>query len=199
MSAFLPTGLEWLLPFLVAVLVFASCFAVLCYVFYSLGLYAIAKRRGLKYPGLAWVPAASEWVLGCTADQFDIVTTGKNMKLRRILLGVGIGFYIVYAIYMVLYFDFMGSFWMSAQYGFSFPAMLFIIMFLLFPVAVALAVFQFIALYKLYRSCSPDNAVVLIVLSIIFSVIIPFVVFAIRKNDKGMPAVQAPAPQIPPV
>ena len=34
------------------------------YVLSALGLYTIAKRRGLNHPWLAWIPVASAWTVG---------------------------------------------------------------------------------------------------------------------------------------
>ena len=45
--------------------------AVVMYVFQSLGLYTMAKRRGIKCYGLAWVPIGNLWIMGKLADQFD--------------------------------------------------------------------------------------------------------------------------------
>ena len=38
------------------------------HVFGALGLFALARRRGLSNPGLAWVPVANCWLLGLLAD-----------------------------------------------------------------------------------------------------------------------------------
>ena len=41
---------------------------IVLYVIKSLGLYTIAKRRGIHHPGLAWVPIANTWILGSISD-----------------------------------------------------------------------------------------------------------------------------------
>ena len=50
--------------FLSILLFFVLVVGLVFYVFESIGLYTLAKRRGLQYPGLAWVPVANMWILG---------------------------------------------------------------------------------------------------------------------------------------
>lgn len=157
-------------------------FAVLVYVFFSLGLYTIAKRRGLRNYGLAWVPVANYWILGSVADQYDNAHTGKNLKLRKHLLWLSITSIILYFVMNSIIYNNINTYIYT-----PYILILYFYMFILFPFVFALLIFEYIALYKLYRSCSPDNAVVLLVFSITFSVIIPFVLFSMRKSDKGMP------------
>ena len=66
--------------------ILVSAISLVAYIFQSIGLYSIAKRRGIKAPGLAWVPVGSMWILGSIADQFDYVRTGQVKKKRVALL-----------------------------------------------------------------------------------------------------------------
>ena len=52
---------------------------------------------------------------------------------------------------------------------------------------IAVLVIRYIAMYDLYTSCTPQNNVLFLVLSIFFSVTEPFFVFFIRNKDEGMP------------
>ena len=54
-------------------------------------------------------------------------------------------------------------------------------------VAIAAAVIRFVALYDVYRSLDPNNAVLFLVLSIFFGVTEPFFLFFNRDKDAGMP------------
>ena len=171
-------------------------FAVLVYVFLSLGLYTVAKRRGLRNYGLAWLPIANYWVLGCLADQYDNAHTGKNLKLRRHLLWLCIAtvslYIIVYVIIAKAAFSQYSALNMLVNSLLLTP---YFMLYVLLPLFFTLIIFCYIAFYKHYRSCSPDKAVVLLVFSITFAVIIPFVLFSLRKSDKGMPAPPVTEPQ----
>ena len=135
------------------------------YVFESLGLYTLAKRRGIPTPGWAWVPIGNLWIMGKLADQYDEMVKGKSMKFSQILLAGS------------------GNCWGKLH---CVPFAIFLA-FLIPIAAIVLLVFYYLALYRIYQSCSPDNAVVFIVLSIIFPVIMPFVLFALRNRDTGLP------------
>jgi len=54
-------------------------------------------------------------------------------------------------------------------------------------VAIAYAVIYYMALYDIFRSLDPNNCVLFLVLSIVFSVTEPFFLFFNRNKDGGMP------------
>jgi hypothetical protein len=53
--------------------------------------------------------------------------------------------------------------------------------------AIGIAVIRYMALYDVYRSLDPNNAVLFLVLSILFSPTEPFFLFFNREKDQGMP------------
>ncbi len=62
--------------------------ALIFYIFESAGLYTLAKRRGIHYPGLAWVPVARDWVMGSLSDQYAM-RLGQNKSYRKVLPALG--------------------------------------------------------------------------------------------------------------
>lgn len=56
------------------------------YVLTALGMYTMAKRRGINKPWLAWVPFGNLWLLGCISDQYRHVAKGQVTRRRRSLL-----------------------------------------------------------------------------------------------------------------
>lgn len=56
------------------------------YVLQAIGLYTIAKRRGIKYAWLAWVPVGCVWILGSISDDFKARTTGRPRNKRKALV-----------------------------------------------------------------------------------------------------------------
>ena len=60
------------------VVLFFLAFLAVQYVFQSLSLYAIARRRGIAHPGLAWVPVAYSWILGSISDQYQYVVRVRS-------------------------------------------------------------------------------------------------------------------------
>lgn len=67
-------------------------FYIASYILLSLGLSALAKRRAIDRPWLAWIPVGNLWILGCLADQYSTVVKGKqkaNSKDRLFWWGLG--------------------------------------------------------------------------------------------------------------
>lgn len=177
-------------------------FAVAAYVFQSLSIYTIAKRRGIRKPGLAWVPVANVWTLGCISDQYRYVVKGQVKNKRKWLLGLSIAMWAVY----VMFFAAFGSFMVAViadTYEFEFLGVAGFLgmggaFVALMGLCIALTVFQYMALYDLYCSCEPGNAVLYLVLSIVVSVCQIIFLFLCRNKDLGMPP-RRPQPVVEPV
>lgn len=153
------------------------------YIFQSLGLYAIAKRRGMQYPGLAWVPVVQMYIQGGITDDYNQRFENKKTHYKHILLWLGAGYSVMYIIYLANYMQLITSIFTGYNSGdFRILFSLLAVSLLFSAVGITYLVFKFIALHKLYKSCT-KNYVVLLVLSIIFNVVEPFAIFAIRNND----------------
>ena len=191
-----------------AIIGIVSCaLSILTYVFQSIGLYSIAKRRGIKAPGLAWIPVGSNWILGSIADQFDYVRRGEKKSKRKTMLWLSIIIFIIALITIPLFISFITNVILYAlMYGYDItptditnmmaPLMWMSILLLVLSIlGIILTVIQYICLHKLYKSCSPGSATALTISSILFGIIIPFAIFALRKRDDGMYPEQIPANQ----
>lgn len=174
--------------YLVFVLVMMA-FSVVAYVLHSLGLYSIAKRRGIHHPWLAWLPFGTEWILGSIGDQYQYVAKGKVRNRRKVLLGLELATYgAMIAMYVCVGVVVVAGAMNGAAEAVVLPALL-MALFAIATVVLAIifTVYVYIAYYNMFASCNPDNAVVFLVLGIFFPVTMPFFVFACRKQDKGMP------------
>lgn len=190
--------------FYVIYMVFVAAIGIASYIFRSLGVYTIAKRRGIKRPWMAWVPVVDQYLLGCVSDQYQYVVKGKNKNKRTVLLWLNI-------VMMALSLAVTGSAVammvkavQAAMGGISEEQMLSVmmspmmgIMGLSLPMmilSIVTMVFRYMAMYDLYTSCTPANNVMFLVLSILFTVTEPFFVFFIRNKDEGMPPRKTEAP-----
>ena len=188
-------GLGFMIVFLAVMLLLAV--VVVCYVFFSLGLYRIAKRRGIDTPGLAWVPIVQMWTVGCLAMDYDRRTKQKSMRYDHLLLWFSVALFIValIATIVITATKIMNGGSFEIQTGEMYNNWL-----VMMPATVTLALWA-ICLLKIYQSCSPKNYTVLFVLSLVFSIIVPFVLFALRDSDKGLPEVpetaERPQPRPP--
>ena len=192
------------LGFFVGIMVFALAISVVMYVFQSAGVYAIAKRRGIRHAWLAWIPVANYWILGSISDQYQYVTKGKNTKNRVWLLCL----YIVSMCFSIVgsiatlgsFFEAMQGLFAGDFYAYESAAVEMgtslssILMQLGSWLSVGMLVFWFICLHDLYRAAVPENATLYLLLSIFFGVAVPFLIFFNRKKDNGM---QPAAPYYP--
>ena len=179
---------------------------IAAYVLRSIGLYAIAKRRGISNPWLAWIPVAWVWILGSISDQFRYVTKAQVKNKRTTLLVmkliqmvastalvvvIGIAFAELVNIGIVS----------GDEEALMTEAMILVFKFMalglvLGGIALATAVIRYIAMYDLYLSVNPANAVLFLILSIFFSITEPFFIFFNRNKDGGMPP-RCDVPQAP--
>ncbi len=178
-------------------------FIILTYILQSLGMYTIAKRRGIRKPWLAWLPVGNMWILGSISDQYQYVAKGRVRNRRKVLTGLTIGMYALMVPVYVLYFMMIilaaaAPDAVAGESALAFMLVVFLVVFAMMTVAIVAAVFQYIALHDLFASCEPNNAVVFLVLSILINVTLPFFVFACRKKDLGMPPKKTEIPpQLP--
>ncbi len=185
-----------------------SSFGIAVYVLRALGLYSIAKRRGINHPWMSWVPVLDLWVLGCISDQYQYVVNGKVKNKRKWLLGLNIALAVIYLVFFVFFGIAVAGVIGGVTGGLREeqmlatlmgPAMgLLIGMIPLAGIAIAVMVIRFVAMYDLYTSCNPQNNVLFLVLSIFFTVTEPFFVFFIRGKDEGMPPRRQQPQYVPP-
>jgi len=190
---------------------------IAAYILTALGMYTIAKRRGLSNPWLAWVPIGNLWILGSIPDQYQQVAKNKKTNRRKILLWLYVAILVLTIIAVILfvagiiqlvmnghyfdpYFGYGFTNYMGAKADIAGAAVTVVAgLLLLFPLLVLIvvnAVFTFMAYYDLYASCEPKNATVYLVLTIFVSIVGAVFVFVCRDKDQGM---QPPAGYQPPV
>ena len=176
----------------------AMAFCIVSYVLNAVGLYRIAKRRGIHHAWLAWVPIGVCWLLGSISDHYQYFAKQKQTSRRKILLilclilaAVSIVFSVGAVVLGVSAGTVGGSVMAVALMVISYLAMT--------GLAIAVTVFCYIAYYDLFRSCKPKNDVLFLVLGILVNVTLPFFVFACSNSDEGMPPrrVQQPPVQFP--
>ena len=176
---------------------FSSLLGIAVYVLTSIALYTLASRRGIKNAWLSWVPVINCWIIGSLSDQYRYVVKGEVKNKRKTLLVLNIVTWaislamIVLVIVMavgaagaamsgtaeaVLMETVMGP--VIAILGLCLPLMI---------VGITTAVIRYMAMYDIYTSCTPQNSVVFLVLSILFSVTEAFFLFFTRNKDDGMP------------
>lgn len=204
----------------------ALLLGIVLYVIKSLGLYTIAKRRGIACPWLAWLPVGCEWITASIADQYRKVTSGKATIRRFVVLvlaviSIGIGVVTTTTVgeksddldALVEYTEEMGEY-INEENALDIVTSVFEDLgdimsdvFLLSSVAAlvgfASSVYWFVCAGDVYASCCPKNGTMMLVLSIFVPVLEPFFFFCNKEKDAGMIPVNQPqqpvnvAPQAP--
>lgn len=172
-------------------------FGIAAYVLTSLGLYTIARRRGLNKPWLAWIPVVNCWILGSLSDQYRYVVRGENKSKRKSLLVLSIITLVLSVMIFILAVVLLVQAISGAAGRFSEAELVEMIMgpvvgilglcLPLCGVAIAYAIIRYMALYDVYKSLDPGNCVLYLVLSILVGVTEPFFLFFNRDKDLGMP------------
>ncbi len=154
----------------VAIFVVALAVILVYYILESIGLYHIAKCRGIENAFLAWIPIGRAYLLGSIADQIGM-HEGKNTRYSLILLIFG----------CITFFSGMFTSLFDLPVAFS------------WILIIASTVFTYIAYYQIFRVHAPEKATLFLVLSIILG-LGPIFVFAVRNR---VPTDMAPPPQYP--
>lgn len=183
-----------LLTMYLIIWLFSLGLGIVTYVLSSLGVYTIAKRRELNHPWMAWVPVLNIWILGSISDQYQYVTQGKIRNKRKWLVGLYAAYIVVVIAAYVVMLAFTAAMVSDTVGGVTrisdavgLIIAFFSVWLVLVGFIIAMSVIRYIALYDLYKSCKPGNAVLFLVLSILVSMTEPFFIFACRKKDEGMP------------
>lgn len=182
--------------------------SLLSYVLQAWGMYTIAKRRGIPNPWTAWVPVAKDWLLGGISDQYQYVTKGRVTSRRKIMLTISVlalvlsllaGLFggmttIVNLVQSafgeneVVWNEAMGTYEvLGTQSNIASSGLALVGMGVLSGIlSLVLTVYSYIALYDLYASCTPDMAIVFLLLSIFINIAQPILIFISRHKDNGM-------------
>ena len=190
----------------------SSVVGIAAYVLSALSLYTIATRRGIKNPWLSWIPVVNCWIVGSLSDQYRYVVKGQVKNKRKTLLILNIISAVV-ALALVIAGLVMAVQTATSFFGMSMTGswrpefldtamgMVAAALAMAVPILglqIAIKVVRFMALYDIYTSCSPQNNVVYLVLSIIIGITEPLFLFLCRDKDEGMPPRKQEPVQTPP-
>lgn len=197
---------DFLEPFSVLFLLVYGIYAIVLlggfvaiYVLQSIGLYSIAKRRGIHHPFLAWIPVGNAWVIGSISDQYQYVVNGRIRSRRKLLSWLLAGTYVLLAVFLVTACAAMiqEGLFTGENVNVAFAASMlgsWSVYMMAFALSVVSSVFLYIASYDLYASCNRKTAVLFLILSIFINVGMSIFIFINRNNDRGMPPRRVPAP-----
>lgn len=191
-------ALDTLIPIYTVMLLFSLALGILIYVFNSIALMTIAKRRGLSSPWIAWIPFCSGYALGKISDDIN-AKIGKRSSHRKVLLALTIiSEGCIYLSLGILLQPFVSMLSYLTRYG-TMPAFYdaeALVMQMLLAcglafigsiLAIIYIIFYYIALYNVFKTYSQGNAVLFLVLSILISICSTIFLFVIRNHEPFYP------------
>ena len=140
------------------------------YILQSLGLYRLAKNRGIDAPWLAWIPVGKSYIMGSLSEASPYIKK-KFPKMRIIFPSITGGYlFVVIILTVVMVTRYLISFpmWESDFMGFNFFGSYIIIFnIIIYVLGLAVTASGVFVMYHIYKVYDPANAVLYTVLSAI--------------------------------
>ena len=186
-------AVSFFLTFFIGAIAVSAVIGIAIYLLESISVYKMAKSAEIKNPWLAFIPVANDWVFGTLAEKYKKKNGTKSARFG-IILPVLEGIVLIESIALILF----SIISVSKITGYALDAVntsaemspeqfmslipVIILYFALMAVLIAYAVVFFIALWRVYSSFDKSNATLYIVLSIIFTISVPIILFIIRNR-----------------
>mgnify|MGYP001029347377 CR=1 FL=1 len=179
--------------FFVGAVAVSAVIGIAIYLLESISVYKMAKSAEIKNPWLAFVPVANDWVFGTLAEKYKKKNGTKSARFG-IILPVLEGIVLIEAIALTIFtvisvkeitgyaLDAVNTSAEMVPEQFMSLIPVIILYFALIAVAISYAVVFFIALWRVYSSFDKSNATLYIVLSVIFTISVPIILFIIRNR-----------------
>lgn len=179
--------------FFIGAIAVSAVIGIAIYLLESISVYKMAKSAEIKNPWLAFIPVANDWVFGTLAEKYKKKNGTKSARFG-IILPVLEGIVLIEAIALTIFtvisikeitgyaLDAVNTSAEMAPEQFMSLIPVIILYFALMAVAFAYAVVFFIALWRVYSSFDKSNATLYIVLSVIFTISVPIILFIIRNR-----------------
>lgn len=146
---------------LVIVSIVAIIIGIISYIFMAIGLYTMAKNRKMEHPWLAWIPIANNYLMGDLIND-DVSIGSLYIPYAKIFLPLS-PFIVVLVMFI---------------FGFVPEVAIFLSVLL----SLALAFYQYTALFWLFSIYSEKHRVLFLILSVIFPFMAPIFIFVIRNK-----------------
>lgn len=186
-------AVSFFFTFFIGAIAVSAVIGIAIYLLESISVYKMAKSAEIKNPWLAFVPVANDWVFGSLAEKYKKKNGTKSARFG-IILPVLEGIVLIEAIALTIFtvisvkeitgyaLDAVNTSAEMAPEQFMSLIPVIILYFALIAVAIAYALVFFIALWRVYSSFDKSNATLYIVLSVIFTISVPIILFIIRNR-----------------
>lgn len=174
------------------------------YIMTAWSIQSIGKQRGMHNNWLAWIPVASDWVLGKIADEYD----GRNGIKRKwakalltleiiFLVGFGVAYLLMIVMLVMMSLQMENS--VSAEMTGSMFT-IFVVVYAAMIVAVlpgcAFAACKMVCLYKVFESVVPKKSLKYFILSMIVPLAQPICLMLCRKKVMACCCEEVPVEEV---
>lgn len=186
-------AVSFFFTFFIGAIAVSAVIGIAIYLLESISVYKMAKSAEIKNPWLAFIPVANDWVFGTLAEKYKKKNGTKSARFG-IILPVLEGIVFIESIALTIFtvisvkeitgyaLDAVNTSAEMAPEQFMSLIPVIILYFALMAVAIAYAVVFFIALWRVYSSFDKSNATLYIVLSVVFTISVPIILFIIRNR-----------------
>lgn len=163
------------------------------YLLESIGVYKMAKSAEIKNPWLSFVPVGRNWVFGTLAEKYKKKNGTKSARFGIILTVLSV-IELVCSAVMLVFMIIVTKNILDMAYGavenstevtpeqLAALIPIIIIYFVLIAVSMAYLIVTYIAMWRIYASFDKANATLYIVLSVLFAISSPIILFIIRNR-----------------
>lgn len=179
--------------FFIGAIAVSAVIGIAIYLLESISVYKMAKSAEVKNPWLAFVPVANGWVYGTLAEKYKKKNGTKSARfgiILPVLEGIVLIETIALTIFTVISIKEITGYALDAvntstemvpeQFMSLIPVI--ILYFALMAVAFAYIIVFYVALWRIYSSFDKPNATLYIVLSVVFTIPVPIILFIIRNR-----------------
>lgn len=178
--------------FLVLYYMFVFAVSLATYLLQAFAIFKMAKNMGYNNPWLAFIPFANVYMFGKVAETYIKSDGRPSAKFSKILLTLqiilmAILVLLVVLIVMVLFIEATGTYLLSPEIetlvasAMVLPVLLAI--FAMLGVAIAYAIINYVALWRIFALYNYKNATLFLVLTLFVGVLTPIFLFVLRNKE----------------
>ena len=178
--------------FLALYYMFVFAVSLATYLLQAFAIFKMAKNMGYNNPWLAFIPFANVYMFGKVAETYIKSDGRPSAKFSKILLTLqiilmAILVLLVVLIVMILFIEATGTYFLSPEIEtLAASAMvlpLILAIFAMLGVAIAYAIINYVALWRIFALYNYKNATLFLVLTLFVGVLTPIFLFVLRNKE----------------
>lgn len=178
--------------FLALYYMFVFAVSLATYLLQAFAIFKMAKNMGYNNPWLAFIPFANVYMFGKVAETYIKSDGRPSAKFSKILLTLqiilmAILVLLVVLIVMILFIEATGTYFLTPEIetlvasAMVLPVLLAI--FAMLGVAIAYAIINYVALWRIFALYNYKNATLFLVLTLFVGVLTPIFLFVLRNKE----------------